>query len=149
MECSRLHWAKLVAHNDNQYMLEQVLSQVASDVAEVNRLPARIRRYRRFDLCLDPSRFYFSVVRYNERDVLAGRVTFSTVGAAQGEISVAFLRSTASIPVRISIDSDEGTVMWVADTAQADAAGNFTSELLEMTLPEFGRWALESFFFGE
>ena len=39
--------------------------------------------------------------------------------------------------------------MWVADTAQADAAGNFTSELLEMTLPEFGRWALESFFFGE
>ena len=39
-----MDWIQARALNDGQYLLEQLLSQIASDVHAINRLPGSVRR---------------------------------------------------------------------------------------------------------
>ena len=52
-----MNWVKARAYDNGQFLLERLLSQVASDIHEANRLPADARRHRRFHIERQAERF--------------------------------------------------------------------------------------------
>ena len=52
-----MSWVRAGAYKNGQFLLERLLSQVASDVHEANRLPLDVRQNRRFHIERKPDRF--------------------------------------------------------------------------------------------
>ena len=124
-----MSWIRARAYKDSRFLLERLLSQVASDVHEFNKLPSSTRRGLTFTLHRDG------------RDTFLVKCPYDSVRFIAGIHEVSVIRGPlrTCVEVKANWDAKERSERWLL-VENPDKP---------LTLEELSKCLLESFFFGD
>lgn len=130
-----MSWVKARAYRDGQFLLERLFSQVASDVHEVNRLPAKLRFNYTFGVLRKPDAPVRFSVTCKQGETYGGAVLFV---AGSDSVSVVRHHAFGTKSVACRWDDDAGEERWF-DQAVPDVVHSVS---------EMSEYLLEAFYFN-